>query len=101
MFRSDADVARLILLSAKAIGLVNLVVSADEVDGEAMKAARDIAALPEAAVRLTRELMRAPVDRLHQRMDQENAIFVERLRSGEPRAAIEAFFRRKTSTPGA
>ncbi|HEX5281870.1 MAG TPA: enoyl-CoA hydratase-related protein [Micropepsaceae bacterium] len=81
---------------ARALGLVNLVVPSGEVDAEAAKAARAIADLPEAAVRLTRELMRGPVDGLHARMDQENAIFIERLRSGEPRAAIEAFFRRKT-----
>jgi enoyl-CoA hydratase/carnithine racemase len=81
---------------ARTLGLINLVVPPDDVDAQAVQAAREIADLPEAAVRLTRELMRGPVDALHERMNQENAIFVERLRSGEARAAIEAFFLRKT-----
>lgn len=77
---------------AKAFGLVNLIVPPEEVDAQAMQAAREIADLPPDAVRLSRELIRGPVDALLARMDQENAIFAERLRSPEPRAAIEAFF---------
>jgi len=80
---------------AKALGLINLIVPPDEVEEQAMQAAREITELPAEAVRLSRELIRGPVDALLARVDQENSIFAERLRSPEPRAAIEAFFRRK------
>jgi len=84
---------------AKQSGLINLIVSPEEVDAQAMQAAVAIANLPVDAVRLSRELIRGPVDALLARMDRENAIFAERLRSPEPGAAIEAFFRRKTPAP--
>jgi enoyl-CoA hydratase/carnithine racemase len=80
---------------AKELGLINLVVPPGEVEAQAMQAAHEIAALPEGAVLASRELIRGPVDALLGRVDQENAVFAERLRSPEPRAAIEAFFRRK------
>jgi enoyl-CoA hydratase/carnithine racemase len=80
---------------ANALGLINVVVPPDEVEARAMRAAQEIADLPAEAVRLSRELMRGPIEALLARMDQENAIFNQRLRSPEPRAAIEAFFRRK------
>lgn len=80
---------------AKALGLINLIVPPGEVEAQAMQAAREIADLPAEAVRLSRELIRGPVDALLARVDQENSMFAERLRSPEPRAAIEAFFCRK------
>ena len=80
---------------AKALGLINLIVSPDELEAQAMQAAGEIADLPADSVRLSRELIRGPVDALLARVEQENSMFAERLRSPEPRAAIEAFFRRK------
>lgn len=86
-------------VDAKSFGLINVIVPSEEVDLRAMQTAREIADLPLDAVRLSRELIRGPVDALLARMDQENAAFAERLRSEESRAAINAFFRRKTLPP--
>lgn len=86
-------------VDAKSIGLINVIVPSEEVDLRAMQTAREIADLPLDAVRVSRELIRGPVDALLARMDQENAAFAERLRSEESRAAINAFFRRKTLPP--
>lgn len=81
--------------AAQACGLVNTVVAPAEVDAEAMKAAREIAALPAEAVAAARRLMRGSPDEIAARIDQEVELFKERLRSAEARAAFEAFFSRK------
>ena len=80
---------------AKDLGLVNLVVDPQDVDAEALKAAREIAALPPGAVAASRALMRGTSEELMARIDQEAKIFSERLRSPEAKAAFEAFFARK------
>jgi enoyl-CoA hydratase/carnithine racemase len=80
---------------AKALGLVNLIAGPETVDARAMEAAREIADLPPEALRVTRELIRGPLNAVRERMEQENALFAERLGTPETRAAIEAFFRRK------
>jgi enoyl-CoA hydratase/carnithine racemase len=80
---------------AKEIGIANVVVAAQDVDAEALKAAREIAALPPGAVTLSRGLMRGATDELVARIDQEAEIFSERLHSPEAKAAFEAFFARR------
>ena len=80
---------------AKDFGIANMVVAPQDVDAEARKAAREIAALPPRAVALARGLMRGKPDDLLARIDQEAEIFSERLRSPEAKAAFEAFFARK------
>jgi enoyl-CoA hydratase/carnithine racemase len=82
-------------VDAKALGLINLIVGPEAVDAGAMDAAREIADLPPQAVGVTRELMRGPRNSILERMEQENVLFAERLRSPETKAAIEGFFRRK------
>jgi enoyl-CoA hydratase/carnithine racemase len=82
-------------LAAQACGLVNAVVPTGDVDAEAMKTARDIAALPVEAVATARRLMRGPPDEVAARIDEEVELFKQRLRSAEARAAFEAFFSRK------
>ena len=81
--------------AAQACGLVNTVVPADDVDAEAMKAAREIAALPAEAVAASRRLMRGSPDEIVARIDEEVALFKQRLQSPEARAAFEAFLSRK------
>ena len=76
-------------------GIANLVVDPQDVDGEALKAAREIAALPPGAVAAARALMRGKPDEVQSHIDQESRIFSERLRSPEAKAAFEAFFARK------
>ena len=80
---------------AKAVGLVNAVVPAREVEAEAMKAARQIAALPVEAVAAARRLIRGPTAEIVKRIDEEAEIFKRRLKSDEAKAAFEAFFSRK------
>jgi enoyl-CoA hydratase/carnithine racemase len=80
---------------AKEFGIANLVVAPEDVDAEALKAARAIAALPAGAVAASRALLRGNPDEALARIDQETKIFGERLRSPEAKAAFEAFFARK------
>jgi enoyl-CoA hydratase/carnithine racemase len=80
---------------AKELGIANIVVAPEDVDAEAVKAAREIAALPAGAVSLSRALMRGGTDELLTRIDQEVKIFDERLNSPEAKGAFEAFFARK------
>jgi enoyl-CoA hydratase/carnithine racemase len=81
--------------AAKAVGLVNEVVPAGEVEMEAMKAARQIAALPVEAVAAARRLIRGPTAEIVKRIDEEAEIFRMRLKSAEAKAAFEAFLTRK------
>jgi enoyl-CoA hydratase/carnithine racemase len=80
---------------AKAAGLVNTVAAPDEVEAEAMKAAREIAGLPPQAVLESRRLLRGSAEAIVARIDEEVAIFNARLQSPEARAAFEAFLNRK------
>jgi enoyl-CoA hydratase/carnithine racemase len=81
--------------TAKSVGLVNAVVAATEVEAEAMKAAREIAALPAEAVSISRRLIRGSTDETVRRIDEETEIYRTRLQSPEARAAFAAFFARK------
>jgi len=80
---------------AREYGIANMVVDPQDVDAEALKAAREIAGLPAGAVAAARALMRGNQDELQLHIDQESRIFSERLRSPEAKAAFEAFFARK------
>src|ERR1041385_472765 len=80
---------------AKAVGLVNEVAPAGEVEAEAMKAAQAIAALPLEGVAISRRLMKGTPEEVVKRIDEEAAAFSARLQSGEARAAFAAFFARK------
>ena len=70
-------------------------VAPDAVEAEAMKAAREIAALPPQAVLASRRLMRGTPDEIVARIDEEAEQFKTRLQSAEARAAFEAFMTRK------
>ena len=80
---------------AKAVGLVNQVAPADQVEAEAMKAAQAIAALPPEGVAISRRLMKGAPDEAVKRIDEEAAAFGQRLQSAEARQAFAAFFSRK------
>jgi enoyl-CoA hydratase/carnithine racemase len=81
--------------AAKAAGFVNTVVPTADVETEALNAAQEIAALPPEAVMTARRLMRGTVDELIARIDEEAALFKERIASPEARAAFAAFLTRK------
>ena len=80
---------------ARNAGIVNSVVAPADVDQEAGRAAREIAALPPEAVLATRRLLRGSVDELIARIDEEADLFRARLTSAEARAAFAAFLTRK------
>ena len=80
---------------AKAAGIVSTVAAPDAVESEAMKAAREIAALPPQGVLASRRLMRGKPDEIVARIDEEAELFKTRLQSAEARAAFEAFMARK------
>lgn len=76
-------------------GLVNRVVPSDEVEPTAMAFAQALADRPPIAVRLTKELLRAPIRaELDATLQREGDLFVERIRSDEAVAAMTAFLTR-------
>jgi enoyl-CoA hydratase/carnithine racemase len=83
---------------AKEFGIANAVVAPQEVEAEALKAAREIAALPAGPVALSRGLMRGATEAMLARIDEEARMFGEQLRSPEAKAAFEAFFARRRAT---
>jgi enoyl-CoA hydratase/carnithine racemase len=80
---------------AKDAGIVNTVADAAEVEDLALKAAREIAALPPRSVAVTRGLMRSPLDDVIKHINTESAHFKELLQSDEARAAFTAFLARR------
>ncbi len=80
---------------ARDAGIVNTVVDAAELDATALKAAREIAALPPGAVAVSRRLLRGETDDIEKRIEIEAGHFKERLKSDEARAAFQAFLSRK------
>ena len=81
--------------AAQGCGLVNAVVPPGEVEAEAEKAARAIAALPPESVAASRRLMCGSPDDIVARIDEEARLFKERLHSAEAKTAFEAFLNRK------
>jgi enoyl-CoA hydratase/carnithine racemase len=80
---------------AKEAGIVNTVVDAAEVEDVALKAAREIAALPPRSVAVTRELMGSNLDDVIKQIDAESTHFKDLLNSDEARAAFKAFLARR------
>src|SRR6187455_2136109 len=76
---------------ARAVGIVNAVVSAAELDAQSLATARDIAALPPESVATARRLMRGSVEEVVARIDEEVEAFRIRLASPEAKAALAAF----------
>ena len=73
-------------------GLVNTVVAPDEVEAEAMKAAREIAALPPQGVLASRRLLRGAPDEIVARIDAEAELFKTASHRRTRAAAFAAFF---------
>ena len=80
---------------AREAGFVNAVVATGHTETEARKVAREICALPAEAVAISRKLLKLPPDEMIQRINQESALFGERMRSEEAVNAFKAFFARK------
>jgi enoyl-CoA hydratase/carnithine racemase len=80
---------------AQTAGFVNKVVASETLEAEALKVAREIAALPAEAVAISRKLLKLAPEELTRRIDEESHLFGERMRSTEAIAAFKAFFARK------
>ena len=81
---------------AREVGIVNEVVPAEGLRQRVAERAAAIAALPPAAVRQTKALIRHDlIDRLQEVMDREGAVFMERLASPEAAEAFAAFFEKR------
>jgi enoyl-CoA hydratase/carnithine racemase len=80
---------------AREAGIVNTVVEPDAVEATALKAAREIAALPPTTVAVTRGLMRGHLDAVMKQIEAESSHFRDLLQSDEARSAFAAFLARK------
>ena len=82
---------------AKAIGLASHVVPADELDGAFEALVKTFLSRPAQAMRLTQQLLRKTDQAaILERMELENGHFAERLTSDELKAAITAFFAKRS-----
>lgn len=77
------------------LGIIYRVVDETDLENEVLAAANRVAAKPPQAMRIARDLMRAPRSSLIERIKDEGAHFRERLKSDEARAALVAFMNRK------
>lgn len=81
---------------AHAAGLLSDLVTDGPVEEHALAQAAKLAAMPERAVELSRELLRGTErEGVTERMEEEARLFVERLQSEEAQAAMTAFFNRQ------
>ncbi len=79
---------------ARAAGLVWRVVSPEAVETETLAAARKLAGRPVEALRATRALLKGDSAAIFARMEEEVALFTERLKSDEARAEFRRFLKR-------
>jgi enoyl-CoA hydratase/carnithine racemase len=79
---------------AKEAGLINRIVTSDALESEALKAAQTLAEKPREALRIARRLLRGDTGALKQRMQEEGALFLERVKSNEAAAAFFAFLQK-------
>ena len=81
---------------AREIGLANAVVPAEQLMETALAAAHKLAQKPPAAMRLSRQLLKAGTQAVAaQTHETEIRIFAERLRGAEAREAMTAFFEKR------
>ena len=81
---------------ALAAGFVTEIVPEEMLLEHARNAAIAVAALPPASVRLTKQLMKRQLGAaIASQMQEEGRIFAERLRSGEAKEAMSAFFEKR------
>jgi len=80
---------------ARAAGLIHRIVPASELEAAVLAAARAIAAKPQEAMKITRDLLRGPREEVLARIREEAEHFRVRLKSDEAKAAFTAFMGRK------
>jgi enoyl-CoA hydratase/carnithine racemase len=81
---------------AFAAGFITEIVAEEKLLEHALNSARNIAALPPASVRLTKQLMKRQLGQaIASQMEEEGRVFAERLQSGEAKEAMTAFFEKR------
>lgn len=85
---------------AKSAGLVNEIVPAGRLEEVARASALRIAGKPPEALALSRRLLRTDPGAVIARIDEEAALFQQRLASAEARAAFAAFFAKRAGSGG-
>ncbi|MEM7778307.1 MAG: crotonase/enoyl-CoA hydratase family protein [Pseudomonadota bacterium] len=80
---------------AREAGIVNHVVAAEALQETALTAVARLAEKPPEALALSRRLLRSQTSAIRQRIDEEIAIFADRLQSPEAREAFAAFFEKR------
>ena len=92
----SAFFAESIIKRAMEAGLVNEVLEPEELPGRVAERAAALAALPPAAVRQTKELLRGELSgHLQNVIEREGTIFRERVASPEAAEAFAAFFEKR------
>ncbi len=82
--------------TARELGLVNAVYPEEELFETALQKARQLAAQPPASVRITKALMKRPVEAaVSKAISEELDLFIERLKSPEAAEAFLAFLERR------
>ncbi len=82
--------------TAREFGLVNAVYPDEELFEAALQKARQLAAQPPASVRITKALMKRPIETaVSTAIDEELELFIERLKSPEAAEAFLAFLERR------
>ena len=82
---------------ARQMGFVNRILPRDQLVAEATALARRLAAKPRESLRATKRLLRPDQPRLLARMDEELAIFAERLQSDETQAIMAKVLKPKAA----
>ncbi len=81
---------------AASLGFVTRVVADEDLETEAMNAARSLAAKAPGALRETKRLMRASLEQpIRDALEREGAVFMKRLLSPEAAEAFRAFFEKR------
>ncbi|MGE0628650.1 MAG: crotonase/enoyl-CoA hydratase family protein [Hyphomicrobiaceae bacterium] len=80
---------------AREAGIVNRIVASDDLEATVHRAAGRLAAKPPEALRLCRQLLRGDAADVRTRIEDEIAIFAERLVSPEAREAFAAFLEKR------
>ncbi|AVO43852.1 enoyl-CoA hydratase-related protein [Phreatobacter cathodiphilus] len=80
---------------AAEMGLVNAVVSSEEIEAKALAVATKLASKPPIALAHSRRLMRKGSEEIRARMEEEGALFAELLKGDEAKQAFMAFMTRK------
>jgi enoyl-CoA hydratase/carnithine racemase len=80
---------------AKEAGLVNHIVPSEDLDAATLKAADTLARKPREAIRIARRLLKGDPGTIKKRMEEEGALFLERITSQEAIAAFSAFLQKE------